>query len=70
MITTIYQKYISRYDDVFTLVDMTDGADYIRGEIVPAGRVSLMSEQEFDELFNELLDSANLMAYWDSEDLD
>lgn len=48
---------------------MTDGADYIESEIIPASVVSKLTEEEFSDLFNELLDSANQKASWtDGED--
>jgi predicted 3-demethylubiquinone-9 3-methyltransferase (glyoxalase superfamily) len=69
MTTTIYQKFISRYAETFTLIDMTDGKDYIHSEIVPAAIVAKLSEEEFDDLFNELMDSRNEKASWsDGED--
>lgn len=69
MTTTIYQKFISRYAETFTLVDMTDGKDYIHSEIIPSAVVAKLSEEEFDELFNELFDSKNEKASWsDGED--
>ena len=68
MTTTIYQKFISRYADIFTLIDMTDGKDFIKSEIIPAARVAKMSEEEFDELFNELFDSACEKASWSDGD--
>lgn len=64
MITTIYQKFISRYAETFTLIDMTDGKDYIHSEIVPSERVAKMTEEEIYELFNELMDSENEKASW------
>lgn len=64
MITTIYQKFISRYGETFTLVDMTDGGDYIQSEIIPAARVAKMTEEEVDDLFSELFQSENEKASW------
>ena len=64
MITTIYQKFIGRYTETFTLIDMTDGKDFIQSEIIPSDRVAKMTEEEFDELFNELMDSENEKANW------
>lgn len=64
MITTVYQKFISKYADTFTLIDMTDGKDFIQSEIIPSEKVAKMTEDEFDELFNELMDSANEKASW------
>lgn len=64
MITTVYQKFISRYAETFTLIDMTDGKDFVQSEIIPAAKVAKLSEEEFDDLFNELLDSENEKASW------
>ena len=64
MITTIYQKYISRYAETFTLIDMTEGKGYFHAEIVPAAKVAKMTEEEFDDLFHELFDSKNEKATW------
>lgn len=64
MKTTIYQKYISRYSEIFTLVDMTDGIDFVHSEIFPSYMVANMSEEEYDKLFNELFDSENEKASW------
>ena len=64
MITTIYQKFISRYAETFTLIEMTDGKDFIQSEIIPSERVAKMTEEEFDDLFNELMDSENEKASW------
>lgn len=69
MTTTIYQKFISRYAETFTLIDMTDGDDYIHSEIVPAAVVAKLSQEEYDDLFNELLDSNYEKVSWsDGED--
>ena len=67
MITTIYQKFISRYAETFTLIEMTNGADYRHGEIVPAAVVAKLNEEEFDDLYNELMDSDNEKASWDDD---
>ena len=64
MITTVYQKFISRYAETFTLIDMTDGKDFIQSEIIPSERVAKMTDEEFDDLFNELLNSENEKASW------
>lgn len=69
MITTVYQKFVSRYAEIFTLIDMTDGKEHIHSEIIPSEKVAKLSEEEFDELFNELFDSENEKASWsDGED--
>lgn len=64
MRTTIYQKFVSRYAETFTLVEMTDGKDFLQSEIIPAAIVAKLSEEEFDDLFNELMDSRNEKASW------
>lgn len=64
MKTTVYQKFISKYAETFALIEMTDGKDYIHSEIVPAAIVAKLSEEEFDDLFNELMDSRNEKASW------
>lgn len=64
MTTTIYQKFISKYAETFTLIDMTDGKDYTHSEIIPAAIVAKLSEEEFDDLFNELFDSNYEKASW------
>jgi hypothetical protein len=66
--TTIYQKFIPKYGETFTLIDMTDGKDYIHSEMVPADIVSRLNDEEFDELFNELFDSDNEKASWNDEE--
>lgn len=68
MMTTIYQKFIPKYGETFTLIDMTDGKDYIHSEMVPADIVSRLNDEEFDELFNELFDSDNEKASWNDEE--
>lgn len=64
MITTVYQKFISRYAETFTLIEMTDGKDFLQSEIIPAAKVAKLSEEEIYDLFNELLDSENEKASW------
>lgn len=66
--TTIYQKFIPKYGETFTLIDMTDGKDYIHSEMVPADIVSRLNDEEFDELFNELFDSDNEKASWNDDE--
>lgn len=70
MMTTIYQKFIPKYGETITLIDMTDGKDYIHSEMVPADIVARLNDEEFDDLFNELLNSDNEKASWDDEDFD
>lgn len=64
MTTTIYQKFISRYAETFTLIEMTDGNHFVQSEIIPAAEVAKLSEEELDALFNELLDSEYEKASW------
>lgn len=70
MTTTVYQKFISRYAGIFTLIDMTDGKDFIQSEIIPAAKVAKLTEEEYDDLFNELFNSENEKASWsDGEEI-
>lgn len=64
MTTTVYQKFISRYAEIFTLVEMTEGTDFSNIEVLPCAKVSRLSEDELEELVNELLDSRNEKASW------
>lgn len=64
MTTTIYQKFISRYAETFTLIEMTDGNHFVQSEIIPAAKVAKLSKEEIDALFNELLDSEYEKASW------
>ena len=64
MTTTIYQKFVSRYAETFTLIDMTDGKDFLQSEIIPAAKVAKLTKEEYDDLFNELFDSKNEKASW------
>jgi hypothetical protein len=64
METTIYQKFVSRYAETFTLVEMSEGDDYHSVEIVPAGKVAKMSEEEVEELIDELTNWQNEKASW------
>lgn len=69
MKTTIYQKFISKYAEIFTLVEMSEGEDFNRVDITPSNKVTAMSEEEFESLVNELLNSENEKASWsDGED--
>lgn len=65
MNTTIYQKFVSRYGETFTLIELTDGYGDASIEIVPSHRVAKMSEDEFEELFHELMNWENEKASWD-----
>jgi hypothetical protein len=51
---------------------MTDGAEYATTEIIPSAKVAKLSFDEYDDLFNELLDSENEKASWSDgeEDFD
>lgn len=64
MITTIYQKFISRYGETFTLVEIEEGAGYTMVEILPYQRVARMDADEYDALVNELFNSENEKASW------
>lgn len=70
MITTVYQKFISKYAETFTLIEMTDGKDYISSEIIPSNKVAALSDEEYDDLFNALFDSENEKACWTDDDND
>jgi hypothetical protein len=43
---------------------MTEGMDYATTEIVPAAKVASLTEDEFEELLEELRDSRNEKASW------
>lgn len=68
MTTTIYQKFVSRYATIFTLVEMTEGCYYNESEIVPASKVEKMDEDEFRELLEELRCDENEKASWSDGD--
>lgn len=72
MTTTVYQKFISRYADTFTLIEITHGPEYATTEIVPAAKVAKLDEDDFSELVEELRDSRNEKASWSDgeEDFD
>lgn len=72
MKTTIFQKFISRYADTFTLIEITHGPEYATIEIVPAAKVGKLDEDDFLELVEELCDSRNEKASWSEgeEDFD
>ena len=65
MITTIYQKFISRYAETFTLVEMWDMQDFCECEIIPSAKVAKMSEEELDTLLDELRNWQNEKASWE-----
>ena len=60
--TTIYQKYISRYADYFTLIEMEDDNEYHVVEIIPSAKVAKLTEDEFEELQDELMNWQNEKA--------
>lgn len=64
MTTTVYQKFISRYAETFTLIEMTEGFDYAEAEVVPAARVAKMNEEELENLIEELRKDENEKASW------
>lgn len=72
MTTTIYQKFVSRYAEIFTLVEMSEGTDFYQIEIVPADKVAKMSEGEVEELIDDLINYENEKASWSDgeEDFD
>lgn len=68
MTTTVYQKFISRYAEIFTLVEMTEGTDG-HFEVIPAAKFNKMDPEECDDLIQELWASENEKASWsDDED--
>lgn len=64
MTTIIYQKYISKYLETFTLVEVQEGDEYYQAHIVPATRVAKMDEEEYEALLNILRASENEKASW------
>lgn len=65
MTTTIYQKFVSRYATMFTLVEMSEGIDYCEVEILPSAKVAKMGEDELEELMDELMNYQNEKASWE-----
>ena len=65
MRTTIYQKFISRNAELFTMVEIAEGGDNVSQEVIPSSVVEKMSEDEFDELVCELYNSDNEKASWE-----
>ena len=68
MTTVIFQKYIGRYAETFTLIEMYGGDDYCTAEIIPSGKVSKLNEEAFEKLLNELRDAENEKASWSDGD--
>lgn len=68
MTTVIFQKYIGRYAETFTLIEMYGGDDYCTAEIIPSGKVSKLNEEALEELLNELRDAENEKASWSDGD--
>ena len=66
MTTTIYQKYISRYAETFTLVERCDD-DFHSAEILPTHKTSKMDSDELFDLMDELLFWQNEKASWEEE---
>lgn len=67
MTTTIYQKYVARYSDVFTLVNIDYGEDEYM-EIIPHAKaleIKQRSVKEFVELVAELQFWQNEKATWE-----
>lgn len=64
MTTTIYQKYVPRYAETFTLISIDYGDDEFM-EIVPHARVAKMSQEEVFDLYMELVSWQNEKASWE-----
>lgn len=67
MTTTIYQKYVARYSDVFTLVSIDYGEEEYM-EIIPhakAKEIKRRSVAEYAELVAELQFWQNEKATWE-----
>lgn len=62
--TIIYQKFVSRYADVFTMIERMDDETSVV-EIAPFARTSKMSEDEYEALVDELRDWRYEKASWD-----
>lgn len=62
MNTTIYRKHIARYAMTFALIDMVSAEGHPSSEIIPAGVADMLSAEEFADLWNELLDNANVVT--------
>lgn len=65
MKTTIYQKFIARYGETFTLVNIDYDGDGELTEIVPHSIVSKLNQVEFIDLVTELMFWQNEKASWE-----
>lgn len=64
MTTTIYQKFISQYAEIFTLVEITDGKDFTQVDLVPVAKVQKLTGEQIYEILQELMCSENEKASW------
>ena len=64
MKTTIYQKFVSRYAETFTMVEIRYDDDTFC-EVVPHAAVSKLKGMEFCELVTELVHYENVKAEWE-----
>lgn len=66
MNTTVYQKYISRYAETFTLVERYDEEeDFYSTEVLPTSVTSKMNRDELFAVINELMFWQNEKATWE-----
>lgn len=65
MTTTIYQKYISRYAETFTMVERFDDEDFHTCEVLPTEKTSKMSQDDLFDLIDELMSWQNERASWE-----
>jgi hypothetical protein len=68
MTTTIYQKFISRYAEIFTLVLITEGDESIQAEIIPSAKAAKLNKEEVEELYCELVESEEMASWSDGEE--
>lgn len=64
MKTTIYQKFIARYAETFTLVCIEYDDDEFM-EVVPTAKVKDMDQEEYFALLSELIFWQNEKATWE-----
>lgn len=64
MKTKVYQSFVSKYAEIFTLIEMQEGIGFHEIEIIPSSKVSKLSKEELEELVNELMDYENEKASW------